>query len=308
MLKELKKEVDNINPSNVNLYYILKNRKDKDNVDYRVENIKIDKSIGSFFLDNVSSFIDKKLALNEEKIEYLDYDPDTNIDRNIVLKIAKTEVDLVEEYLEKLESLQQSDSKKLKQKNLWGYIVYFNDIDLYMFKKTSSGKVTLKSKGILNAVISDGVLNAVENDLISFDDKVDCLLFKDDILIFNKHNFEKVFDFFDKMFEIVKDKINDLKNKGYVKDTDNLFLNCKNDARKIKKLRTILKSEALNSIKKEKFSSINEEFGLGLSFDDDGNIEVDEEKSWQILALLNDDYLNSGLTELNYEAQGKIKK
>lgn len=307
MLKELLEKANSVNTKNINLYYILRNKRDG-KAEYKVLSIKIDETIGKFFKQNVFDFINNKLSQNGNDIEYLGYDPDTNIDRNIVLKIAKTEVDLIEEYLEKLESLDSDDSEKLKQKNLWGYIVHFNDIDLYLFKKASSSKVTLKSKGLMNAIISDGVLNAVESDLISFDNKLDCILYKDEILIFNKVNFEKVFDFFDKMFEIVKEKISDLKKKGFVQDTDSLFTNCKNDSRKIKKLRTILKSDTLSSIKKEKFESINKKFDLGLDFDADGNIIIDEEKSWQILALLNDDYLNSDLTTINYEAQGKIKK
>ena len=75
-----------------------------------------------------------------------------------------------------------------------------------------------------------------------------------------------------------------------------------------RKKKNILNSGLVDSIDKTKFNDINDKFELGLEFDSHGNILMNEEKTWQILALLNDDYLNSDLTSLNYEAQGKVKK
>ena len=296
------------NVEDINLYYILRS-KQSGQAQYKIAGIKIDQVISEYFKGNIENFLQKKLEENEDDLDYRDYDPDIQIDRNIILKIARAEVNLVEEYLEKLDDLENmDDSRQIKQRNLWGYIVHFNDIDLYMFKKFSSTKVTLKSKGFMNALIQDGVLNSVEDDLITFDPNIDCLLYDDQFLIFNKQNFEKVFDFFDKMYEIVEEKIGDLATKGYIQETDRLYAHCKRDSRKIRRLKNILDSDLLDSIDKTKFNEMNEKFELGLAFDEEGNIIVDEEKTWQILALLNDDFLNSDLTKTNYEAQGKIKK
>ncbi len=308
MIFNLLEKLNESDLENVNLYYILRNKRGE-NLTYKVSGIKTDINISEFFKENIVDFLEKKLESNDNQIEYIDYDPDTKVERNIVLQIAKTEVDLVEEYLQKLEDLENmNDSKQIKQNNLWGYIVHFNDINLYLFKKFNSSKITLKAKGFMNALIQDGVLNSVEEDLITFDRNVDCILYEDKFLIFNKENFEKVFDFFEKMYEIVEANIINLATKGLIQETDKLFEHCKNDSRKIKKLKNILNSGLVDSIDKTKFNDINDKFELGLEFDSHGNILMNEEKTWQILALLNDDYLNSDLTSLNYEAQGKVKK
>lgn len=308
MIFNLLEKLNESDLENVNLYYILRNKRGE-NLTYKVSGIKTDINISEFFKENIVDFLEKKLESNNNQIEYIDYDPDTKVERNIVLQIAKTEVDLVEEYLQKLEDLENmNDSKQIKQNNLWGYIVHFNDINLYLFKKFNSSKITLKAKGFMNALIQDGVLNSVEEDLITFDRNVDCILYEDKFLIFNKENFEKVFDFFEKMYEIVEANIINLATKGLIQETDKLFEHCKNDSRKIKKLKNILNSGLVDSIDKTKFNDINDKFELGLEFDSHGNILMNEEKTWQILALLNDDYLNSDLTSLNYEAQGKVKK
>lgn len=308
MIFNLLEKLNESDLENVNLYYILRNKRGE-NLTYKVSGIKTDINISEFFKENIVDFLEKKLENNDNQIEYIDYDPDTKVERNIVLQIAKTEVDLVEEYLQKLEDLENmNDSKQIKQNNLWGYIVHFNDINLYLFKKFNSSKITLKAKGFMNALIQDGVLNSVEEDLITFDRNVDCILYEDKFLIFNKENFEKVFDFFEKMYEIVEANIINLATKGLIQETDKLFEHCKNDSRKIKKLKNILNSGLVDSIDKTKFNDINDKFELGLEFDTHGNILMNEEKTWQILALLNDDYLNSDLTSLNYEAQGKVKK
>lgn len=308
MIFNLLEKLNESDLENVNLYYILRNKRGE-NLTYKVSGIKTDINISEFFKENIVDFLEKKLESNNNQIEYIDYDPDTKVERNIVLQIAKTEVDLVEEYLQKLEDLENmNDSKQIKQNNLWGYIVHFNDINLYLFKKFNSSKITLKAKGFMNALIQDGVLNSVEEDLITFDRNVDCILYEDKFLIFNKENFEKVFDFFEKMYEIVEANIINLATKGLIQETDKLFEHCKNDSRKIKKLKNILNSGLVDSIDKTKFNDINDKFELGLEFDTHGNILMNEEKTWQILALLNDDYLNSDLTSLNYEAQGKVKK
>lgn len=308
MIFNLLEKLNESDLENVNLYYILRNKRGE-NLTYKVSGIKTDINISEFFKENIVDFLEKKLESNDNQIEYIDYDPDTKVERNIVLQIAKTEVDLVEEYLQKLEDLENmNDSKQIKQNNLWGYIVHFNDINLYLFKKFNSSKITLKAKGFMNALIQDGVLNSVEEDLITFDRNVDCILYEDKFLIFNKENFEKVFDFFEKMYETVEANIINLATKGLIQETDKLFEHCKNDSRKIKKLKNILNSGLVDSIDKTKFNDINDKFELGLEFDSHGNILMNEEKTWQILALLNDDYLNSDLTSLNYEAQGKVKK
>lgn len=308
MIFNLLEKLNESDLENVNLYYILRNKRGE-NLTYKVSGIKTDINISEFFKENIVDFLEKKLESNDNQIEYIDYDPDTKVERNIVLQIAKTEVDLVEEYLQKLEDLENmNDSKQIKQNNLWGYIVHFNDINLYLFKKFNSSKITLKAKGFMNALIQDGVLNSVEEDLITFDRNIDCILYEDKFLIFNKENFEKVFDFFEKMYEIVEANIINLATKGLIQETDKLFEHCKNDSRKIKKLKNILNSGLVDSIDKTKFNDINDKFELGLEFDSHGNILMNEEKTWQILALLNDDYLNSDLTSLNYEAQGKVKK
>ena len=308
MIFNLLEKLNESDLENVNLYYILRNKRGE-NLTYKVSGIKTDINISEFFKENIVDFLEKKLESNDNQIEYIDYDPDTKVERNIVLQIAKTEVDLVEEYLQKLEDLENmNDSKQIKQNNLWGYIVHFNDINLYLFKKFNSSKITLKAKGFMNALIQDGVLNSVEEVLITFDRNVDCILYEDKFLIFNKENFEKVFDFFEKMYEIVEANIINLATKGLIQETDKLFEHCKNDSRKIKKLKNILNSGLVDSIDKTKFNDINDKFELGLEFDTHGNILMNEEKTWEILALLNDDYLNSDLTSLNYEAQGKVKK
>lgn len=308
MIFNLLEKLNESDLENVNLYYILRNKRGE-NLTYKVSGIKTDINISEFFKENIVDFLEKKLESNDNQIEYIDYDPDTKVERNIVLQIAKTEVDLVEEYLQKLEDLENmNDSKQIKQNNLWGYIVHFNDINLYLFKKFNSSKITLKAKGFMNALIQDGVLNSVEEDLITFDRNIDCILYEDKFLIFNKENFEKVFDFFEKMYEIVEANIINLATKGLIQETDKLFEHCKNDSRKIKKLKNILNSGLVDFIDKTKFNDINDKFELGLEFDSHGNILMNEEKTWQILALLNDDYLNSDLTSLNYEAQGKVKK
>lgn len=308
MIFNLLEKLNESDLENVNLYYILRNKRGE-NLTYKVSGIKTDINISEFFKENIVDFLEKKLESNDNQIEYIDYDPDTKVERNIVLQIAKTEVDLVEEYLQKLEDLENmNDSKQIKQSNLWGYIVHFNDINLYLFKKFNSSKITLKAKGFMNALIQDGILNSVEEDLITFDRNIDCILYEDKFLIFNKENFEKVFDFFEKMYEIVEANIINLATKGLIQETDKLFEHCKNDSRKIKKLKNILNSGLVDSIDKTKFNDINDKFELGLEFDSHGNILMNEEKTWQILALLNDDYLNSDLTSLNYEAQGKVKK
>jgi hypothetical protein len=308
MISGLITKLEDNDIENINLYYILRTKKGED-ISYRISGIKIDSTVGEFFKHNVNEYLTNKLSNNDENIDYVPYEPDVSIERNIVLKIAKNEVDLVEEYLDKLSDVESiEDVKSIKQKNLWGYIVYFNDIDLYMFKKFSSTNVKLQSKGIMNVTIGDNILNSIDKDIITFDSKIDCLLYQDDFLIFHKQNFESVFDFFEKMYQIVEDNISLLSDNGYIKDTDKLYEVCKKDSRKIKKLKNILTSGVLDSIDKGKFSEINTEFDLGLEFDEDGNIIVTEEVEWKILGLLNDDNLKSYLTSLKYEVQSKIKK
>jgi hypothetical protein len=109
------------------------------------------------------------------------------------------------------------DLKKIDEdflNRLWFYVIKFDDNEekILFFKKYSRGMVL--SKGIDLAMLFDfGNFDKIKKDIFVIYDKIDCIYFRDKIIIRSKVNFEKIFSYFDKIIENAKSATKFIENK-----------------------------------------------------------------------------------------------
>ena len=74
----------------------------------------------------------------------------------------------------------------------------------------------------------------------------------------------------------------------------------------MRKLQRIVESGYLEQISITKIEHLVKEFKLSSSVISDGKLYFDPANRWQILKMLDDDFLRSGMTERRYEVNSKV--
>jgi len=304
MLKEIKSKIEKTEPEDVRLYFITR-KKTGENIEYNVLKTEITKQIGNTLLDIGKNMIDDLLGLEDLKI--IDYSPLLNLEQNNIQTIDKNKVPFLDPILVDIARADLDSFDINQSRNLWAYGMKLGDSEIVMFKKYTEKRI-LDRKGWIPLFVSDGKFNQISGSILTIDEDIDCLVYKNKVYILNSVNFEKIFSFMDKFIEEIDASFNIIKNKNIVDDANSLQELCKSDPRKIKKLNKILKGDVVASLNLKKIKQLNKKYNLDLNFTDNGKLIVNSENIWTVLKVLDDDYLKSPTTDNKYEAHSKVKK
>jgi len=74
----------------------------------------------------------------------------------------------------------------------------------------------------------------------------------------------------------------------------------------MRKLQRIVESGYLEHLSIDKIEKLVKEFKLAPTVISEGKLYFDPDNRWQILKMLDDDYLRSGMTERRYEVNSKV--
>jgi hypothetical protein len=174
----------------------------------------------------------------------------------------------------------------------------------------------LEESGRLAAWFNGSAFDRLESDVILFNDKVDAISIAGYTFFTNVHNFVRSFKFVDQMREAARETFDSVLSDLHFADRDSFRNVATTDLAMIAKMTSIQR-------KMEKFPKYREALKMDnlLAFVDKNphvDIEFDgtgpdrkfkfsnEPRSrFKILKLLDDDYLRSNLTELDYEVDSK---
>lgn len=304
MLEEIMTKLYETSAKDVRLYFITR-KKTKEKLDYKVFRTEITTEIGETFLElgkrNIKTF------LETENLQYKKYSPGINLEENYIEIVTKEEVPFVEKVLQDMASANLDLFNMTKSKNLWAYAIKIGNSGITLFRKYTEKRI-LDKKGWIPLFVREGRFDQLDKSILTIDENIDCVHYDEKIYILNPVQFEKIFSFMDKFVEEINADINILEKKSIVDNTCHLWDLCKSDLRKIKKLYKVLKGDTLTDLNLEKVNQLNTGYKLNLIFADDGKIVVNSKSIWTILRVLDDDYLNSTVTDNKYEAQSKVRK
>ena len=184
---------------------------------------------------------------------------------------------------------------------------------LLLFKKSTPARLLKKRK--LAVVFRNGQFNKLDSQIITLEDNYDAsLLIKDIpdatpnvIIIFNRQLFEAFFSFIEHYQKDINDKIQIINDMALFDNVGNLIQLCQKDARKIKKLAKIVKSEYFNSMDKTKIKESITAYGLKIDLNSENRIKLEDSDIWDILRILDDDCVKSDITGSKYLAHAKMK-
>lgn len=303
MLKEIKRKLDDASPDYTGLFFITR-KKRREEIEYSVLRTKITADIGEALITIVKQQLSKLLETVD--LEYIEYNPAINLDKNHVETIKREEVHYLDEILQDMNSADLNIFDMKQSKNLWAYAIKIGNSGITLFRKYTEKRI-LDIKGWIPLFVQNGVFNKLTDSILTIDKDIDCIYYDGKMFILDKTHFEKIFSFMDKFILEIDANICHLEEKSLVDDITALQKLCKSDPRKIKKLNKVLKSDILNSLNTKRISEINRQYNLDLNFTEDGKIIVSHKNIWTVLRVLDDEYLESSMTDNKYEVHSKVR-
>ena len=199
------------------------------------------------------------------------------------------------------------DVQFLKNLRFYFLTIKHNNETTIFFRKYGHSKELSRSKNIIARMIGDRYERLTE-PTFQFDDKFDAVLTKNYLYVFNKSNFQEMFKFYDLLRETARNSLDKIKAAIPIANFSEFESSCLNHVHKLTKLRNIANKPYLDTVTIGDVRAIIDKFNLQIDIVIDSGIEklqYDKNKQWEILNLLDDAYLSSDLTSLNYEVNSK---
>ena len=179
---------------------------------------------------------------------------------------------------------------------------------IYCFRLYSQKKELSRSP-VFAALFTEGHFDRVKQPMFLFDHHLDCVSRGENMFVFHKDKFQKIFRFFEMVLKTAKSTLKTIKAKVPIYNFDEFEKACEGHLQMLAKLKNIANKEYLKKITMADIKKIIKEFPqLGVQKKKKNGKEMlvfDPSDKWALLRLLDDDYLKSLMTGQKYEVTGK---
>ena len=182
------------------------------------------------------------------------------------------------------------------------------DGDPVAFFRIYTPKKELSRSHLFAAFFRDGQYDTVRDPIFLFDSHLDCVSRGADLFILNKSNFQSMFRFFDVVRRNAQQALATLRTTLPIGNFEQFARDCEGHLVKLIKLQNIAAKPYLARITIADLRRVITHHGLRIEIQVIEGRELivyDPTDKWALLKLLDDDYLHSHLTNLDYEANGK---
>ncbi|MDQ3815238.1 MAG: DUF4868 domain-containing protein, partial [Armatimonadota bacterium] len=178
---------------------------------------------------------------------------------------------------------------------------------LYCFRSYNKQKELSRSRHFA-VLLSAGHFNRVREPLLLFDQDIDCISQGRHMYVFKKSNFQKIFRFFEMMLATAEETLKVIKAKIPITNFDEFHQACQGHLQMMAKLKNIAGKDYLNRITMADLQKVITKCKLKVQVENRGGKDMlvfDAANKWELLRLLDDDYLESLMTGQSYEVTGK---
>ena len=227
----------------------------------------------------------------------------TQSDSDILRQIQK---------LNDVNSLEVYDHKTFYSSKLHAYSITFEHADsekLHLLTKYNSKK-ELTKKSLVAKVLMNNQFDQIKEPVFLFDGKVDCAVFGDYSIVMNRASFMSIFKYYDQISFKGSEAAKNIAVIVPMIDSEQFVEDCKGNIKALIKLTSISQRPHFNTMTINRIKQLKADgYGINLNFENvDGVEKLDytSEHMWDVLKVMDDDYLESPLTNAKYEAS--IKK
>ena len=179
--------------------------------------------------------------------------------------------------------------------------------NVYCFSFYSKMKELAKSNKIIIRWIGDR-FELLKEPGFMFDERIDCILFKNHIYSFSKTNFHRMFRFYDQIRTLADESLTKVHRSIPIANFEAFQTACMANPLKLAKLVNVAGKPYLSTITMEDVRRTIDKNRLPLNIIIENGVkklQYDPKNQWVILNLIDDMYLDSELTQLTYEANSK---
>lgn len=305
----------------VNLFFLEKKQNRSTNeISYNVLNVQIEEDLGNELSEKALSQIENKIS---KEPDFREYGVLVGSDSSYIEELGRDDVPHLNDILNQLNSdLENFNFDETKE--IHGYIVRIENEGetLYLFRKYDPKRVL--KKGIISKIIHEGRYGKSDDNLLLIDPNFDALLYiepEDEepsegtenslerVFIFNRRNFEFLFSFTEYYENEVANNETKIGSREIVSNLSTLIDFCKKNSNMARKMVRIIQGGFYEDMTSDSIQTTVNDYNLNdISFDSDGKIVVNNDNTWTVLKILDDDYLESGNTSNKYESHSKVKK
>jgi hypothetical protein len=281
----------------------------------RIEQLQLTKELTEEFANAAKKTVSHYSGLKgNNELTLRQHDAGSKPDAHEVEYLDLAGHDSVAKQVDSLASLAQIPVFKIDDKFIAGlrfYAIVFqcgNNPPLHFFRIYTPKKELSRSRQFA-ALFAEGTFDRIKNPLFLFDHNVDCVGHNGTMYIFKKHNFEKIFRFFELVMQTAAQTLATIKTHVPIANFDELEQACSGHLQMQAKLKNIASKPYLKSIKIADIKKVLKEFpDLAVQTVKKNGKEMllfNPKDKWAVLRLLDDDYLGSVLTGEKYEVTGK---
>ena len=245
------------------------------------------------------------------------YDPTYKPDKHELLYLDLEDAPEVEEIVSAVADVSgaaEFEENETIVNHLKFYAVVVTDADQQaVFFRSYGPKKELSRKGGFALTKGQGQYNRIKKKVFLFDDEVDCFAWEGFLFIRNPYQFRRIFRYLEQLKERANEIIDLVTERVPISNEDEFRSAVAGQMQMLAKMSSIAAKPYLAGLTMEAIQLTIDEFELELDVvEEDGEdklvFDPAPDKRWIILKLLDDDYLESVMTELKYESNSKISR
>lgn len=266
------------------------------------------------FRDVVSSVMEEyKKGWHKHDLVLHDYTPESQLDDYEIELLDLSDHDTIRKQIESLSSYQDIGTFQEEEEfisNLRFYVIIIKPLNaepIYFYRTYSHTKMLSKSP-FFAIWRGQHEYDRVVRPMFLFDKYIDCVSRGNSLFILKKGNFHKIFHFLEGVEKLAKQTLQHIKVRLPIANFDKFADACERDTRKLLKLKNIATQSYLDHVTMDDIKRTIQMHSLRIPTVKVGGVEMivfEHTNPWEILKLLDDDYLKSVMTSKNYEVTGK---
>lgn len=301
-MQEIYNKLVELSSDDLNLHLLTRDRKTKE---YGILTSEIHENIRENLIENVKIQLNQYLERDYVEEEYC---PVTRHDSHTVESISLDQIPIFQEISNSIQGdLDFYNSGNLdSDTQIWAFIMVIGDLEneIMMFQRCQPKKLLKPGKVLMIIERDNGHFSKFDETILTVDPKMDCISYNEKMYIFSKFYFEEIFGIIDKFEEDITEKLMDIPQEDSLVDLNELAMLCSADRNKEKKLYKILNDGGFDLLTEENVEQLNRSHNLGITVED-GKIQLTPTVTRNILNLMNQDCVDSTITDEPYITHSK---
>jgi len=279
-----------------------------------IQRVQISKKVAGEFRDIVKKTLTgRKSDWDADNLVVKDYAPQARLDIHQVEHIDLSAHDSIGSQIAGLANIENLDLFKENPKFVKHFRFYVMVLrpkkgKPILFFRTYTSKKELSRSAWFAIVLKQGQYDRLTDNLYLFDQHVDCIARGDDLFIFKKDNFQKIFRFYEMLKAAAEKTLRVVKRRIPIDNFPAFEESCKGHLQKLAKVNNIASSPYLRKVTMADLKKVIKRYDLPIQTVGKGKnerIKYNASDRWAILRLLDDDYLESFMTGNPYEVNSK---